>query len=433
MTEFKKIEVNEPEPGYKVLSIEVALEELNKEMEREYGRLGKKISVPGFRKGKAPRHILEAKYKDAVRSEALEKVVSKATWESLEEQKVVPFFDPEIDSFSAPEGEPIKFEVKVDLWPGVEMKKYQDFEFARKLPAIPEEEVEREIDALKHHHVEYTVVQRAAIKGDRVKMSYQRFFDNGDAFGKRVDDVEMLLDAPPGSDIVPLTMTKELIGVEPGDSRSVTIDFPDEHAIQSLAGKKVEFRLEVHEIGERVLPVYDDAFATRVVGKETTAEALTELVRDELKRRAESEVGRALRDQVFEKLIGENKIDISERILERVTKSSLPDFIPVEEIPEDHRTEAQEQRERITKEQRERSLRVIQKLAIVSEISKREKLEPSEREIKSAARAFLPRERSSEPSERRQEEETAWNESRRMIREEKVYKWVLEHSKVNEE
>ncbi len=430
---FKSLDVTEPEEGRKILSIELEQEALRAQMEKEYRKLGKKANISGFRKGRAPRSVLEAKYGDAVRQEALENLVSHAAWKSLEEKEIVPFFDPEIDELSAGDGESISFKVSVDVWPRVELNQYGELEFSRKAAAVSDEDIERELSGLQQHQVDFVPVEKPAGKGDRVKLSYQRFLEDGSPFGKRVDDVDMVLDAPPGSDIVPTTLVEGLIGIEQGQTRGVVVDFPDEHAARSLAGKKVEFRIEAREVGERSLAQLDDAFASRILGKETTFDELKEKIREGLGQRAEEDADRELQSAVFDKLLEINPVFVSTRIQEKVAEDSMPQFIPEEEIPEDKREEARLQRDSIREERRKGSLLAIQKLAIVTEISKRESLEPTEREVSMASRAVMARDtRSLKDDERREEKKRVERDVRRALREEKVFQWVKEHSTVNE-
>ncbi len=431
----KTVEIEEPEPGHKIFSIEVALNSLTGQMDMEFNRLGKKVNIPGFRKGKAPRSILEAKYKDAVRSEALERIVSDAAWKSLREADVVPFFDPEIGDLKAPDGEPIRFRVTVDEWPVVELSNYRDLKLSRRVKPVGDDDIDRELTGLQNHNLDFIPVKRESMKGDKIKLSYQRFMEDGRAFGKRVTDVEMILDAPPGSDVVPLTLTEGLIGAEVDDQKSIVIDFPEDHPARSLAGSKVEFRIDVHEILEKALPVVDDSFAARVMGKEDgTLDSLKDEIRAELTRMAEEEADRELQAHLFDELLKHNKVDLSSRIIDRVSQSSMPDFIPEDQIPEDKREEAAKQRASITEERRKGSTRAIQKLAIVTEISKKEDLEPSDREIDRAVQAILARKDLSHLSrdERKEEEESARSEMRRAIREDKVFRWVKEHSNLSE-
>ncbi len=431
--DFKTVSESEPEEGRKVLAVEVGVESFRGAMEKEYARLGRRVRIPGFRKGKAPRSVLEAKYGDAVRAEALEKIVSDAAWQSLREKEIVPFFDPEIDDLTAKEGEPIRFTVSVDSWPKVVLNKCEGFEFTRKVPPVSDEDIDRELDGLRHQNVDYISVERAAIRGDRLRITYQRFLEDGSSFGKRIRDAELILEAPPGSDVVPATLTEKLEGIEKGEKRSVWIDFPPDHAARSLAGKKVEFRIEALEVMEKMLLPLDDAFASRVMGRKTTLEELREKIREGLAGRLEEEADRALRREIFETLLRENSVVVSDRIRERVARESMPRFVPDEEIPAEEREEARRRKEQIRRERREGSFLAIQKLALVTEISKRENLEPSEKEVAAATRAVLARRgRSVAGDERRAAEEQVRKDVRRALREEKVLDWIREHSTVNE-
>ena len=131
------VRVEDSEPGRKVFSIEVPEEILAPEIEKEFRRLAGTVRVPGFRKGKVPRSILEGRFAETARSEAIERIVSRFVWETLKENDIVPFFDPEIDRLTAPAGGPIAFRLSVDPWPKVEMKKYRDLILVLSLVILP--------------------------------------------------------------------------------------------------------------------------------------------------------------------------------------------------------------------------------------------------------------------------------------------------------
>lgn len=425
------VELDESRPGTMEFSIQVPEEALRAEMEKEYRSLARGAKVPGFRKGKAPRHLLEAKYRESVRSEALERLVSRTIWGTLEERKVVPFFDPELTKLEAPEGESVRIGFIVDAWPEVELKKYRDFELRRPVREVSDEEMERETRALQESNVVYVPVERPSIRGDQLLVSYQRFLPGGAAFGKRMGETPIVigLEESPG---VEGTIEKGLLGAAPGETRSVVVDFPENHPSAPVAGKSVEFRFDVKEVRERTLPPVNDEFASRVLGDEGgTLDILNEKIREHLARQAEDEADRKLDEEILDRLIRENGVKISDRLVERVTESNLPDFPPEDRIPEERRAEAEKRKAAIVENHRKGAIRAIQKLALMTEISGREKLEPEEREIEAMRRALAPREDPSLSAEKRQEESRKMkSEIRRILRDKNVYQWIRQNSTV---
>ncbi|MFH1276944.1 MAG: trigger factor [Candidatus Eisenbacteria bacterium] len=425
------VEVDESRPGTMEFSIELPEEALRDEMEKEFRSLVMGAKVPGFRKGKAPRHLLEAKYREGVRSEALERIVSRTIWSTLEERKVVPFFDPELTKLEAPEGEPVRIGFIVDSWPDVELKKYRDFELRRPVREISDEDMERETRALQEANVIYVPVDRPAIRGDQLVVSYQRFLPGGAAFGKRKGDTSIVigLEESPGVEGI---IEKGLLAASPGGTRSVSVDFPESHPSAQVAGRTIEFRFDVKEVRERTLPPVNDEFASRILGDgEATLDLLSEKIREHLARQAGDEAERKLDEEILDRLIRENVVSISDRLLERVTESNLPPFPPEEGIPEDQREEAAKRKRAIVEHHRKGALRAIQKLALMTEIAGREKLEPEEREVEAMRRALAPKEDPTLSAEKRKEERGRMtSEIRRVLRDKNVFQWIKQNSTV---
>jgi len=425
------VQVEEPSPGRKVFSVELAEGALRDEMEREFRRVSREAKFPGFRPGKAPRSLVEARFGASVRSEALEKIVSRALWETLRESEVVPFFDPEIEELSAEEGDPVRFRFAVDVWPEIELRKYKEFDLQRRVAEVTDEEIENEIRSLQETHVDYVPVERGAIRGDQMLLSYQRFFSDGNAFGKRVDGAEVVIH-PEESSGVQDAIEQGLLGVQPGEKRGIPVSFPDDHPTTTLAGKDVEFRVEVEEVRERVLPVVDDDFARRILGEDADLGRLKERIREALADRAEREADRKLDEKVLDLLIQENVIHVSDTLLEKVTQANLPRFPAEGEIPPDQREEAARRKASLIEQHRKGALRAIQKLVLISEISNRENLEPGEKEVKATLDALRSQEDPSLTPEKREEErENRAGEIRRILRERKVLEFIKKHSTVS--
>ncbi len=425
------VSFEEPEPGSKNFSVEVPASALATEIEREFQELAKTARLPGFRRGKAPRHLLEARFRESVREEALEKLVSRVLWKTLQEAQTIPFLDPVLDKLDAPEGGPVRFRFSVDAWPPAVLRRYQGFDLKRVVRPVSDEEMEAETRALQEANLNYVPVRRPAIRGDQLLVSYQRFLENGNAFGKRIDGAEVRIarEETPG---VPGTIEKGLIGAEPGTLRSVPVEFAPDHPSAAFAGKKVEFRVEVKEVREAVLPVVDDAFAARVLGREATVEDLRTEIRKVLERRREEEADRTLDEGILDLLLRENTVEVSDRLLEKVTRANLPSLPRPEDLPEEKRAEGARQIAAVVEQHRTAARRAIQKLVLVSEIASREKLEPEDREIEAMRRALAPREEAFLPAEeRREKSEKLARDLRRILRERKVLHWIREHSTVS--
>ena len=273
------------------LTIEVEQDKLEKASEGAAKRISARVNIPGFRKGKAPRRIVENFVgKDAILQEAFEGLAQKAFEDALTEQNMEPVTRPEIDIVTLEDGKDVVFTAKFTQRPDVRLGTYKGLVVPKEEVAVADEDIDRQIEGMRQH--QGTLVDApadAAVKNDDfVTLDFEGFVDGAAFEGGKGEDYPLQI----GSGSFIPGFEDQLIGVKVGEERDVNVTFPEEYHAENLKGKDAVFKCKIRSIKSRELPELDDAFAKKASKFETLAE-LREDVRKNLlaaaERKAETE------------------------------------------------------------------------------------------------------------------------------------------------
>jgi trigger factor len=283
------------------LNVEMETDELDKYMTKAYQKLVGRVRVPGFRKGKVPRAILEKHIgKDAFLQEAIEDFVPEAYKKAVEEQNINPIAQPEIEILQT---EPITFKAIVPLEPEIKLGDYKQIRLEQPSDGFKEEDVDKAIEQLRYEHATLLPVERPVQVGDIVTMDIE--FKNDEESPNTQKDV--VFEVVENSSYPLPGFAEELKGVKKKTEKSFVLSYSSDHEIQDLAGKTYSFTVTVNEIKEKKLPEVNDEFARSVDSE--NLDSLREKIRSNLKQMAE-ETSRL----EYEKNIIEKVADISETL-----------------------------------------------------------------------------------------------------------------------
>ena len=267
------------------LTIEVEQAKLKKATDGAAKRISGRVNIPGFRKGKAPRKIVENFVgKDAILQEAFESVAQQAFEDALTEQDMEPVTRPEIDIVTLEEGKDVVFTAKFTQRPEVTLGDYKGLTVEKPEVTVSDEDIDRQIDGMRQH--QGTLVDApadaAVKKDDFVTLDFEGFVD-GEAFeGGKGEDYPLQI----GSGSFIPGFEDQLIGAKIGEEREVNVTFPEEYHAENLKGKPATFKCTVRSIKSRELPELNDEFAKKASKFETLAE-LREDIRKNLQAGAE--------------------------------------------------------------------------------------------------------------------------------------------------
>lgn len=296
------------------LTIEVPAVEVTKGIQAAVKRIASQVNIPGFRKGKAPRRILEANFgKEAILEEAFEMLAGKAYTEALRQNEIVPVSEPEVERVTFEEGQDLVFKATVVKQPEVTLGEYKGIEVEKQTAEVSDEQVAEQLENIRNQHAKMVVAGEGATlqNDDFAVIDFAGFID-----GKPFDGGEgksYPLQIGSGS-FIP-GFEGQLIGAKSGDDVTVTVAFPEDYFVAELAKKEAEFKVHVHDIKRRELPELNDEFA-----KETSSyETIEELKADLRKKMEEDAANRAIDSYnaaLIKKVVDNATVDIPEVMVE---------------------------------------------------------------------------------------------------------------------
>ena len=280
-----KVTVENGENQQVTLTIEVEAAEVNKAVEQACKRLANRVSIPGFRKGKAPRMIVERHVgKDAVLQEAFDIVAPKALSEAFDEQKIDPVTRPSVDIETLEEGKDLVFKATVTPRPEVKLGDYKGLNVPKNEVNITDEDVEKQLKTFQDRQGKLVdAPEGAEVKdGDFTTLDFKGFVD-GEAFdGGEGKDYPLQI----GSNSFIPGFEDQLVGAKIGEERDVIVKFPEEYHAKELAGKDATFKCTIRSIKTKELPAIDDELAKKVSKFETLDELKAD-IRKNLEENAE--------------------------------------------------------------------------------------------------------------------------------------------------
>ncbi|HWR38384.1 MAG TPA: trigger factor [Patescibacteria group bacterium] len=253
-----------------MLQVEVPAVEVDKAVEKAYKKLAAQVSVPGFRKGKAPRKVLEMRVgKEALMDEAFEIMAPVAYAKALEEQKIEPVSRPQIDVVTLEEGQPLVFKATVVVKPEVTLGQYKGVKVVKTVDVVTDETVAEDLSKLQERHSKMVVVEDAELAtGDLAVIDFKGFIDGVPFDGGEGKSYPLEIGS---GNFIP-GFEEQLIGAKPGEERDVQVNFPDEYHAAALAGKPATFSVKIHDIKRKEVPEIDDEFAREVSEFDTLAD-----------------------------------------------------------------------------------------------------------------------------------------------------------------
>ena len=376
------VQVESLEKNMAKLIIEVPAEELEKAIQEAYQKQKSKISLPGFRKGKVPRQMLEKIYGPEVFfADAANSLISAEYPKAVEESGEEIVSRPTIDVVQIEKGKPFIFSAEAAVKPEVTLGTYLGVQVAKAEITVTEEEVDAEVNKERESNARMVAVEGRAIEnGDTAVIDYEGFMD-GEAFeGGKGENHSLVI----GSHTFIPGFEEQLIGKGAGDNVEVSVVFPEEYHAKELAGRPALFQVKINEIKVKELPELDDEFAQDVSEFDTLAE-YRESVRKAVEERKQEEARRQKEDEAVQKAVEGAKMEIPDAMLDTQVSSMLEEFasrigqqgLSLEQYLQFTGATV----EALQEQMRPDALKRIQSSLVLEAIAKAEQLEVSEEEF----------------------------------------------------
>ena len=317
------VQVEKLEKNMAKLTIEVPAEELEAALEKAYQKNKNRINIPGFRKGKAPRRMIEKMYGEGIFYEdAANSLIPDAYTKAVEECEEVIVSQPEISVVQIEKGNPFIFTAEVAVKPEVTLGDYKGLEVEKTEVSVSEEEIDKEVDRERENNSRMLDIDdRAVEKGDMIKLDFEGFVD-GTAFeGGKGTDYPLTI----GSGSFIPGFEDQLVGAKLGEEMEVNVTFPEEYQAKDLAGKAAVFKCTVKEIKVKELPEADDEFAKDVSEFDTIAEYRDD-IRAKLLERKTNDAKREKERKALEKAVENASMEIPDAMVDEQARRIADDF-----------------------------------------------------------------------------------------------------------
>jgi trigger factor len=384
-----------PEPGSRVaLEIEVPPPEVDRHFATAYSHLAQRTRVPGFRPGKAPRHLID-RYagRASVVAEAIDHLVADSYDAALDQTDLIPIDQPDvqIDAGEVSEGSPVKFTATVSVRPEVTLGDYTDYAFEIDRKSVTDEDVDAVLTEMREGQATLRPIDgRTAQNGDVAAVKFQGTIDGKPFEGGSADRLPLVI----GEGRMIAGWEEQLVGMAIGDTKSFEVTFPDDYRVEDLRGKQAHFDVELLDLRERILPELDDEFA-RSAGEVETMEALKAEIRDALEKRNEAEARHLFGDRIIDYATANASVDLPEVMIANeveIMRDELRARLAQQRIGLDqYLALAKQSPEGLLAELREPASRRVKTLLVLSAIAEREGIDASDAEIDAEAADQLSR------------------------------------------
>ena len=318
-TTFEKLSSNKVKLGFVVEP-----EKFDEGLKKAYNKMKGRISIPGFRKGKAPMKVIENHYGEGVfYEEALDAIFPEIYQAALKEHDVQVVDRPELDVEQIGRGKELKFTVEVFVRPDVELGEYKKLGIVKTVDEVTDDDVNAEIERARDRSARWVeITDRPAKLDDQVNIDYAGFDGDEQFDGGTAQNHELIL----GSGSFIPGFEDQLVGAKVGDELDVNVTFPEQYHAENLAGKPVVFKVKINGIREKEMPALDDDFVTEVSETANNVEEYKAEIRANLEKAADQRGETAFENEVIETVCENAKVDIPDAMIEDQIDSMLRDM-----------------------------------------------------------------------------------------------------------
>ncbi len=314
------IEIEEVGPCKKLLKFEIPKETIEGEWQKQLKEVSRMANLPGFRKGKVPRKLLEKKFSDKIMDEVKRAVVSDSYQQALEMNKLSPIGDPDIGDIDLEVGKPLKFEITLEVLPTFELGEYKGMQLKRKPVSVTDEDIDKALETISRQKSQLTVVKKGKVKDEDFIICDCAVGINGEVVWTD-EELEVMVSGSHVADINVPDLKDNLVGTKSGDKVSIDVELGDNFSVEQHRNKSAKMEISIKEIKRPKSPEINDELAKQV-GYDTLGELkefMSQRLEMEKKRMAEGE----MQEQISRKLIEMADFDVPENMISQHTNERL--------------------------------------------------------------------------------------------------------------
>ncbi len=385
-----KVSVEKLPTSEAVLSVDLTWDDLEKASDKAYRKLVKQVDVQGFRRGKAPRSLLERKLgKEYIYQEGLDELMNETYRNALKEHELTPIRQPQIDAPVLEIGQPYHFSLTVPILSPVALGDYRSLHVDREEVSVTSEEVESELESLRNRQVTWQTVERPAEYGDRVTVDLKLTVEEQSISDLKDNPFELTQERFG----LFTGMDEQMVGMQPGESKDFTTTIPADYSNEKIAGKEAAYHVNLYKVEVKEVPELDDAFAAKVSeGRYETVEDFRKAISDDILATKQRRVRDELREKVISAVVEQAEINLHPVLIDEEAEEMLHQLTHLLE----RQQMSLDQYFMLTKKTREEYLqdvrpdaetRVKQQL-VLDEVAKEEKISVSPEELEAVYRAY---------------------------------------------
>jgi trigger factor len=371
------------------------------------------VRLPGFRPGKAPPAVVKKRFRDAIRQQVVEQLVQEAFQEVVDRDKLKVASQPHIHGLKFEDGQPMTFELHLELRPELNLERTQGFRITRPAATVTDEQVQEQLDQLRDQKATWSPVEEKPREGDMVTVLLATSEDDGSFPEPR--EYRIVLG---GGQAIP-GVEELIMELTPGGKADKTVRWPDDFPDEAQRGKMKPVRITLQDVKRKSVAPLDDAFA-REVGDFDSLSALTAAVRKDLEDNARRDADAAVRQQLIDNVVSANPFDVPHAWV----ASLLDAYVKAYQVPDD-------ERERFAKEFRPVAERQVRRDLIVETLAERETLKATESDIDERV-AEMAAKRNADVSQVYMSLQKAGRlkEIEQSVTEDKVFDWLMKRNEV---
>jgi len=318
-----KVTVEELSPSKRALHIELPPDRVTAKLEATFRELSQKLQLPGFRKGKVPREIIQRRFQADMKEEVLRELIPDSYREALAQAALQPVSEPQVDEVHFHEGEPLRYRAVVEVKPSVEVRDYRGMTLSRDKVEVTDQEMDRALEHLREEAAEYVPMEGwPAVRDDLVILDHEGSIHGKPFKGSSGKNLALIL----GHERYLPGFSEQILGMQKGEGKRFVLTFPEDFPGKDLAGRAAEFRVTVKEVKKRRLPELNDEFA-KSAGDVDSVSALRDKLRQDLLARKTREQESGLKRALLEKLAAAHELEVPEAMVEAEASSILQEML----------------------------------------------------------------------------------------------------------
>jgi len=294
------------------MTVEIPADQIDQQVETKLQQLARSVRLDGFRPGKVPLSVVKKRYGDQVRQEAAGELIASSYEQALQQESLRPAGDPHIEQTQNQPGKELQYVATFEVYPEVEPPELSDINIERVTAEVTEADIDQMLEKLRKQRVTWSRVERAAASGDRVEIDFEGTIDGKPFAGNAAKNVPLEL----GSNTMIPGFEDQLVGVSAGESRTVSVTFPENYGSDETAGKTASFEVRVHSVAAAELPQIDDEFARLFGVGDGGLGKLREEIRRNMERELKAVIKSKVKQQVFDALLAKADIDVPASLID---------------------------------------------------------------------------------------------------------------------